>query len=168
MRIYLLGMMGAGKTHWGKAWAQHYNLSFRDLDEEIESLEGQTVSLIFDDKGEAYFREKERKVLHKTSEIQNTIIALGGGTPCFFDNMEWINKHGKSIWLKISPGIIMQRLGRQSVSRPLLQSLSSAEKELFLETLLKKREKFYSQANASLDAESCTITSLNFLLEIKK
>ncbi len=156
MLFFLIGFMGSGKSHWGKIWAAQYKLGFIDMDEEIEMIERKSVTEIFESKGEDYFREVEAKLLRTYTELESTIIACGGGTPCFHDNMQWMNDHGLTIYLTSTPEDILRRLIKGQQQRPLIKKLNQAELLFFIEKKLKEREPFYSQANIILDSESTT------------
>lgn len=156
MLFFLIGFMGSGKSHWGKIWAAQYKLGFIDMDEEIEMIERKPVTEIFESKGEEYFREVEAKLLRTYTELESTIIACGGGTPCFHDNMQWMNDHGLTIYLTSTPEDILRRLIKGQQQRPLIKKLNQAELLFFIEKKLKEREPFYSQANIILNSESTT------------
>ncbi|HEX2683637.1 MAG TPA: shikimate kinase, partial [Ferruginibacter sp.] len=98
-KIFLVGFMGSGKTYWGRIWAQAYQLAFYDLDEVIEQDQGKTVAEIFKTYGEDRFRQIEAGTLRSFSEKNNCIVACGGGTPCFHDNMQWMNEQGTTVYL---------------------------------------------------------------------
>lgn len=148
MRIYLIGFMGAGKTSIGKKLARKINFQFVDLDDLIEAESEQKITEIFEEKGENYFRKLEQKVLFKTLKLENVIIATGGGTPCFYENMAWINKNGKSIYLKLNAGILHSRLKSKMKHRPMLQNKKNLQN--FIETKLQEREKFYELAHFTI------------------
>ena len=145
--------MGAGKTTLGKAFARNLNIPFVDLDWYIEERYHKTVSELFAEKGEAVFREIERKMLHEVSEFENVVISTGGGTPCFFDNMEYMNKHGITIFLSASPEVLLKRLRVATGSRPILQGKKEDELYLFIVEKLEERMKFYSQAQHTFNAD---------------
>ena len=147
MRIYLIGFMGAGKTRLGKELAQLMGFSFIDLDQLIVEQQGQSISRIFETKGEAYFRALEKETLLKTSLYKDTIISTGGGTPCFYDNMNWINTAGTSIFLDVDHKILCERLWRGRHKRPLIKKLSQAELNAFVEEKMLARLAFYTQAH---------------------
>ena len=110
MRIYLIGFMGSGKTSIGKRIAKILNYNFLDMDDYLERKFGKSIPDIFKDDGEGRFREMERETLHNTFEMKNVVIAAGGGTPCFFDNIEQINKYGVSYYLKRSVEFFVNKL----------------------------------------------------------
>ncbi len=160
MIFFLNGFMGCGKSHWGKAWAASYKLGFIDLDEMIEIEERKAVTEIFESKGETYFRTAETRILKGLVDIKNTIVACGGGTPCFHDNMQWMNEHGITIYLSASPEEILRRLINGQQQRPLIKKLNKAELLFFIQKKMKERESFYNQANIII--ESSTITDNTF------
>ena len=105
-RIIFIGYMGSGKTTVGKALSKELGLPFYDLDWYIESRMHKTVKQLFDSVGEEGFREIERNMLHEVAEFEDVIISCGGGTPCFFDNIDYINQQGDTIYLKASPEVL--------------------------------------------------------------
>lgn len=149
-RIILLGYMGAGKTTIGKVLAQKLSLEFFDLDWYIEDRFRMKIPQIFAEKGEEGFREIERKMLHEVAEFENVVISCGGGTPCFFDNMEYMNRQAKTIYLKATPEVLMRHLQMGKSQRPLIQGKSPEELKVFIKDSLEKREPFYSQAKYTM------------------
>ena len=160
MIFFLNGFMGSGKSHWGKTWAASYKLGFIDLDEAIEIEERKAVTEIFESKGEDYFRAAETRILKSLKGIKSTIVACGGGTPCFNNNMQWMNEHGITVYITASPEEILRRLIKGQQQRPLIKKLNQAELLFFIQQKLKEREAFYNQANVVL--ESATITESTF------
>ncbi|MBN1822562.1 MAG: shikimate kinase [Prolixibacteraceae bacterium] len=146
MKIYLIGYMGCGKSTLGRKLANKLNIPFVDMDHYIEERNYKTVPQIFAEDGEEAFRLKEQKALHELSEFTNVVIATGGGAPCFFDNMELMNKSGKTIYLNIDPKILAYRLMHSKTERPLIKGKSKEELISFIDETLKKRNEFYSQA----------------------
>ena len=126
------------------------SLSFIDLDEVIEKAEGKTIAAIFENKGEAYFREIEAKALRSFDGVQNTIIACGGGTPCFYENMQWMNDHGTTIYLSTTAPEILERVLTEQEKRPLIKKMNQAELLFFIEQKLKERAPFYTAAKLTL------------------
>ena len=160
MIYFLIGFMGSGKTHWGKIWAAKHRIAFIDLDEAVETAERKTVAEIFETKGEAYFRELEAQTLRRFTFLGNTIIACGGGTPCFNDNMEWMNKRGTTVYITCTPEEILRRLqNTERKKRPLLNKLNQAELLFFIEQKLKERQPFYTQAKVVLANSKITENS---------
>lgn len=147
MRIFLTGFMGSGKTYTGKRLAEALGYDFYDLDTLIEEQEGCKIAAIFEEKGEARFREIEQQTLHRTADEVNVVISCGGGTPCFFDNMEWMNARGVTIWLNPPVELVLRRLQRKPHKRPLLAGLETDEQwHEFIERKLEERRPFYSLA----------------------
>src|SRR6185437_4093777 len=125
MKIFLIGFMGSGKTHWGRQLSAKLNLPFYDLDTVIIEKEKLSVAEIFDEKGEEYFRILEKETLEAVTDGQESfILSCGGGTPCFFNNIEFMKKHGKVVWLNTSVDTLMQRLRRERSSRPLIADVA--------------------------------------------
>lgn len=152
-RIILLGYMGAGKTTVGRELAKRLDMRFYDLDWYIESRFNKKVSQIFAEEGEEGFRKKERNMLHEVAEFEDVIISLGGGTPCFFDNMEYINQQGDTIYLKGTPDVLYEHLMMAKGKRPLLEGKSPEELKEYIKTSLIGREPFYNQAKNIFDIE---------------
>lgn len=151
---FLVGLPGVGKTHWGKLWAQEYQLEFIDLDEYIEQTENKTIPEIFSDYGEEQFREIEKQCLEEiiTLATKNTLIACGGGTPCFYDNMEFMNAHGITIYLEAEPAWLLNNLEKTHGTRPLLENME--DKLAYLTDLLQIRKLAYNQAHYNLLASN--------------
>ena len=151
--------MGSGKTHWGRIWADHHGMAFTDLDALIEQAQHQTISAIFEEKGEAHFRELEAATLRSLTDTAG-IIACGGGAACFHNNMPWMNEHGICVYLSASPQQLLDQVMGEREQRPLIKKLNKAELLFFIEQKLKEREPFYKQAEISLPIESLAIQSL--------
>jgi shikimate kinase len=150
MLIFLVGFMGSGKTHWGKRWSLAYDIPFVDLDDAIETAEGKTIPAIFAAHGETYFRDLETKILRDFAQQKNIIIACGGGTPCFHDNMQWMNEHGITVYITSPAEVIIRRVMVQQETRPLLKDLSPAELLAYIEQTIERREPYYTQAKITL------------------
>ena len=144
--LFLIGFMGSGKSRWGAQLAAQLGLAFLDLDRQIEKGEQQTIPEIFAGQGEAGFRTLERQYLHDLAEQAAAVVALGGGTPCFFDNMDWINRQGRSVYLKVPLNILIERLQRKAGQRPVLAQWPQEEWPLRLGNMLQDRGGFYEQA----------------------
>src|SRR5664279_2309648 len=121
--IYIIGFMGSGKTTIGKKLASVLGWSFIDLDKEIEKHEGKTISVIFSEKGEDYFREVESHLIRNLKSGTDTIISTGGGTPCYSNNMDIMLKSGLTIYLKLTPSQLRNRLSESKGDRPLIKDL---------------------------------------------
>jgi shikimate kinase len=150
-RIILIGYMGAGKTTIGKALSKELGIIFYDLDWYIESRMRKTVSEIFAERGEEGFRKIEYNMLHEVAEFEDVIISCGGGTPCFFDNMDYLNQQGQTVYLKAEPEVLYKHLQMAKVERPLLKGKSKEELLTFIKEQLEKREPFYTKARYTLD-----------------
>lgn len=143
--------MGSGKTTVGHALSQDLNLPFYDLDWYIESRMHCTVKDIFDSKGEDGFRRIEHNMLHEVAEFEDVIISCGGGTPCFFDNMDYLNQQGETVFLKCTPDVLYQHLKMGKTVRPLLLNKTPEEVREFINVQLKEREPFYNKAKHIID-----------------
>lgn len=146
MRISLLGYMGSGKSTFGKKLAKKLNLEFIDLDNFIEDSVGKSIPEIFSEKGEEVFREFEKKSLRTVLGKRNVLISLGGGTPCFGDNMEEVNNESISIYLDLPPKALFSRLKNVKASRPLIADKNDVELLSFIETHLSERDSYYKRA----------------------
>ena len=150
-RIILIGYMGAGKTTIGKALSKELGIIFYDLDWYIENRMRKTVSQIFAERGEDGFRKIEYNMLHEVAEFEDVIISCGGGTPCFFDNMDYLNQQGQVVYLKAEPEVLYKHLLMAKVERPLIKGKSQEELLTFISEQLERREPFYSKARYTLD-----------------
>ena len=121
MKFFLIGFMGCGKTFVGKRIAQELDIPFYDLDEYISEKENMSISEIFEKKGEDYFRQVERMCLRDFGIIGDAVIACGGGTPCYFDNLEWINETGTSIYLQTPVELLAKRLKNEKNQKAITQ-----------------------------------------------
>ena len=150
-RIILIGYMGAGKTTVGKALAKDTGLQFYDLDWYIESRRRKTVAQLFAEEGEEGFRQIEHNMLHEVGEFEDVIISCGGGTPCFFDNIDYMNRQAQVVYLRCSPEVLRSHLLMGKTERPLLKGKSPEELIDFIQSQLALREPFYSKAQYTLD-----------------
>lgn len=149
--IIIIGYMGAGKTTVGKALAKELGIMFYDLDWYIETRMHKTVKQIFDESGEDGFRQIEHNMLHEVAEFENIVLSCGGGTPCFFDNMDYMNLLGETIYLKASPETLYAHLKMGRGVRPLLLNKTLEEVQVFIREQLQKREPFYEKAKHIFD-----------------
>ena len=150
-RIILIGYMGAGKTTVGRALAKELGLSFYDLDWYIENRRRKKVPQIFAEQGEEGFRKIERNMLHEVAEFENVVISCGGGTPCFFDNIDYLNQQAQVVYLKATPEVLHKHLLMGKGDRPLLKGKTPDELITFIREQLAYREQFYSKARYTLD-----------------
>jgi shikimate kinase len=164
--IFLLGFMGSGKSYWGRILAQKRNIPFYDLDELIVSNTGRSIPIIFSELGESGFRILEREALHSTLHLPAGILATGGGTPCFFDNMDWMNAQGTTIFLKTAPTLLAERLAQEKEIRPLLSAVKNEDLSSFIEQKLEARKPFYLQSRHILAQNTSNAAFLEALERI--
>ena len=162
--VFLIGFMGCGKTTLGRRLSSRLNFEFLDLDHILEAQAGISIADYFVKQGEAAFRELESQVLKQTAYPENAIISTGGGLPCFFDNMQWMNARGKTIYIKLSPKTLADRLEKEKVTRPLLHNKHGEQLVSFIAEKIEEREAFYNQANIITDGLSLTAEKVKSLL----
>lgn len=165
MRIFLIGPPGAGKTYLGKIWAADNGLGFYDLDQLIGEEERMSIESIFSEFGESYFREKEAAVLRNTDRFDHCIIACGGGTPCFFDNMDWMNRNGCTVFLDESPGNIFHHLINDKTQRPLLKGRTGDELKNFLGEISAERMPYYQRSQIRITSENLHRAGFDIILQ---
>jgi len=163
-KIFLIGMMGSGKSYWIQKMTKWNKCVGYDLDALIEMNEEKTIAEIFNEDGEDYFRKVEAKILRWFKEKKKFIIATGGGTPCFQENMHWMKKEGIVIWLDESVEVLVKRLSSEKQQRPLIAKLSDAEIAAYIEDKLVERHSFYSQANYRLTSDQINEAGLKKLM----
>lgn len=152
-RLYIVGYMASGKTTFGRALAERIGWDFLDLDEELARREGKPVAAIMAESGEEGFRRLESKALKETSTLRKTVVACGGGTPCYRDNMEFMTLHGMTLWLVASPARMAERILEAGDTRPLVAGKRPEELEGFISIHLLRRQPFYCRAQWRLNAE---------------
>jgi shikimate kinase len=165
-RIFLIGYMGSGKTTIGKLLAEKLGYSFIDMDSHIEESQFKTVTQIFSELGEERFRLLERECLHEVAEFEDVVISTGGGAPCFFDNIDYMNSHGLTVYLNLSPAQLTERLEASKANkRPLLAERKGEELQQFIADGLAKRDPFYSKAILTVNAndEDVLLQICNFI-----
>ncbi len=144
--IFIIGLPACGKSTFGKALAKRLGRRFIDLDTYIENRFHTSIPELFSQRGEEGFRSLEAAMLRETGEFLDTVIATGGGAPCHFGNMEYMNSQGITVWLQASRGRILKRLLRNRRKRPMLQGLDPDALAERIDILLQQRVPFYSQA----------------------
>ncbi|GAB3024859.1 shikimate kinase [Niabella terrae] len=158
MRIYLIGFMGVGKTHWGRQLAKKLEMPFFDLDELIVDAEEKTVTEIFEQQGEEYFRMKEREILQWVSESHDAmILSCGGGAPCFFNNIDYMNQKGLTVWIDAPFEILLGRLRQHQEKRPLLKELDDAQLQAYILKKSSDRRIFYERAKIRISEQEATL-----------
>ncbi len=162
--IFLVGFMGCGKTTLGRKLSSRLGYQFMDLDHILEAKEGMTIAEYFKKFGEEAFRKLESEVLKQTVYPEHAVISTGGGLPCFFDNMDWMNAHGKTIYIKLSPKTLAERLENEKGERPLLREKRGEALIAFIADKLIERDVFYNKAAIVADGLSLTAGKVEGLL----
>ena len=153
--------MGSGKTHWGQRLAARLELPFYDLDSLIIDKEKRSVADIFAGKGEEYFRYTEKEILEEiTAQQESFILSCGGGTPCFFNNIEFMKKSGKVIWLNTAVDVLRQRLQRERLSRPLIAEVTEEDLQRYIIRKLSERRMYYQQADVTVSEDTTHLDEL--------
>ncbi|MEI6948340.1 shikimate kinase [Paraflavisolibacter sp. H34] len=161
MRIYLIGFMGCGKTHWAKLLSQKLKLPLFDLDEQIVASEGKSINDIFADEGEEYFRLREKEILYILTESHDSfIMATGGGTPCYYNNIDYMKKSGIPVWINSSIDSLFNRLAKEREHRPLLRDLSDDQLRGYIIKKFADRKIFYQQASVIISEEEATLEKI--------
>jgi len=154
MRIFIIGFMGSGKTTLGKVLAEKIGLEFVDLDEYIEQKHKYSIASIFSLVGEEGFRKVEKVCLNELAQKDNVLISTGGGTPFFFDNMDVMNQSGKTVYLKVSPETLIERLAVSRMEyRPLIKGKNISELSDYIYDTLANRSIYYEKAHHIFDGE---------------
>ncbi len=149
--ITLIGYMCAGKTTIGKALGKALNRTFYDLDWYVEERYHKRVPQIFAEYGEEKFRDLERRMLHEVAEFENIVLSCGGGTPCFFDNMDYLNSVSETFYLKASPETLCRHIAMSRGERPLLKGKSPEELQQYVAAQIEERAPFYEKASCIID-----------------
>jgi len=166
MRIFLVGYMGCGKSSLGRDLSDRLGISFIDLDLFIETRYQKTISEIFKESGEMGFREKESLCLHEVSFFENVVIAVGGGAPCFYDNMDIMKNNGICFFLDVGEEEIVSRLMKSKQERPLIYGKSSEEIRSFVHVMMNKRRPYYEKSQCIIKGNDIKLEEL--LIEVKK
>lgn len=154
----------AEKSTMGRKLARKLGFDFIDLDHEIELAAGTSISSYFAANGEAAFRELERRILQGFAYPDNCIVATGGGAPCYFDNMDWMNSNGITVYMEMSPAALAKRLEKGKDKRPLLKGLNEEQMVAFIGGKLAERRDFYRRASMIAEGSSLTADALSALL----
>ncbi len=162
--LYIIGFMGSGKTTAGKKLAASLGWSFIDLDKRIEEHTGKTIPEIFADHGEDHFREIEAETLRALSPESDTIVATGGGAPCYNGNMEFMNNSGLTVYLKLTPSQLAGRLKRSSDERPLITNLTGDRLLQYIVSKLSERAGWYEKSHIIVDGYNLDLSSLKVLI----
>lgn len=164
MLIYLIGFMGCGKTTVGMRLAKILKYKFIDLDELIEERTGKKISEIFEEEGQQGFRQLETETLKYISSREKIVIATGGGTPCFNNNLTLMNESGITVYIRMAPGSLFHRLLPSKTKRPLIAGLTDLQLMEFIMNTLPERELFYSQAKFTVKGENLKAEKISELL----
>ena len=153
--------MGSGKTHWGSLLAQRLELPFYDLDAIITEAEEKSISQIFADNGEEYFRLFEKDILEDIIiKHPALVLSCGGGTPCFFNNIDLMKKEGTVVWLNTSIEVLTERLKKEKARRPLIKDISDDELRSFILKKMNDRRLYYEQADVHVEEADIDIDHL--------
>ena len=164
-RIFLIGMMGSGKSYWLKQMAKWTKSIGYDLDALIEMKEAKTIAAIVHEDGEVYFRKAESTILKWFKEKKKYVVATGGGAACFQENIDWMKKEAVVIWLDETVDVLVKRLSNEKAHRPLIAHLSDMELKAFLEQKLVERHPFYKQAHYRLTSDQINESGLKKLIK---
>ncbi|WP_442588956.1 shikimate kinase [Pedobacter sp. AW31-3R] len=156
MKIFLIGFMGCGKSTLGRKLAVKMAYDLIDLDHKVEEKTGSTIASYFAEHGEETFRKLERDTLQSFPYPKNSVIATGGGTPCFFDNMDWMNANGLTVYIDMPAQALAKRLEKGAAKRPLLQGLNEEALVNFIEEKLAERRKYYENARLKISGINLT------------
>ena len=167
-RIYIVGYMGAGKTTAARRLAQRLGWEVADTDALFEEKYKISVCDFFNKYDEPLYRKLESEVLKETESLENVVVSTGGGTACYFDNMEWMNQHGLTVFLRISEKAVIDRLLHAKRKRPLSTGKTEAELTEFVQQHYTSRLPFYEQARITVKSEDLDLDNLIKLIENEK
>lgn len=165
-KVFIVGMPGSGKTFWGCMLNKKLKLPAYDLDTLIEGITEKSIVEIFAEDGEEYFRKAETNMLHLFAEKNQFILSTGGGTPCYNNNMQWMNKNGITIWINEPIEVLHQRLITEKEQRPLMQNMDDSSLKTYLQQKLEERQHFYELATYKITGNN--ISETNFTEIIKR
>ena len=161
MRIFLIGFMGSGKTHWGRLLSEKLGMRFFDLDEQVAEHAGKSIPEIFASEGEEQFRMMEKDTLYIIAEShQQFIMACGGGSPCYFNNIEYMNQVGTTVWINSPLDTLFERLIKEKDKRPLIKELSDEQLKAFIHKKFADRKIYYEQADVKVDEDPVQLDNL--------
>jgi shikimate kinase len=161
MKIFLIGFMGSGKTHWGRLLSEKLSIRFFDLDEAVTEQAGKSIPEIFAGEGEEQFRMMEKDVLHIITESHESfVMACGGGSPCYFNNIEYMNQSGTTVWINVPLETLFERLVKEKDKRPLIKELQDDQLRNFISKKFSDRKIYYEQARITIDEEPVQLEKL--------
>lgn len=161
MKIFLIGFMGSGKTHWGRLLSRKLGLPFFDMDEQVATHAGKSIPEVFAEEGEEHFRMLEKEVLYMITESHDSfVMACGGGSPCFFNNIEYMNNAGVTVWINTPLDVLFDRLVKEKEKRPLIRELSDDQLRSFITRKFADRRIYYEQAAIKMDEEPLRLDDL--------
>ncbi|TCJ17471.1 shikimate kinase [Flaviaesturariibacter flavus] len=160
-RIFLVGFMGCGKSHWGRQLAPALGVPFIDLDEKIEESAGKSINDLFAEEGEEYFRQVEKETLHLLTESHpEFVMATGGGTPCFYKNIDYMKQAGRTVWINCSVECLHTRLMKERDKRPLVRDLGEDQLRAYIFRKFGDRRIFYQQADIIVETDDLQLAHL--------
>lgn len=165
MRIYIIGMPGTGKSHFGKMLAKAMHLSFIDTDEQVEQVTQLSIRQLIEQKGEKAFRTIESEVLLKTAANAHCVIATGGGTPVYNNQIQWMKNHGIVVWIDTDLSLIAKRIAQNITRRPLFMGLEEPQIAQKLSEIYTLRKKIYKNADVFLTVKTLRNTSLTPVIQ---
>jgi len=161
MKIFLIGFMGTGKSYWGRQLSEKLGMRFFDLDEEVCNHAGKSIRKIFEDEGEEQFRLQEKEVLHIITESHDSfILACGGGTPCYFNNIDYLKESGITVWFNTQQDVLFKRLLAEKEIRPLIHNLTDEQLLAFIARKMADRRIYYEQADIHIEGEPVQLDQL--------
>lgn len=161
MRVFLIGFMGSGKSHWGRLLSQRLQLPYYDLDALIVESAGKPITSIFEEEGEEYFRLLEKDLLEDViRENPSLVLSCGGGTPCFFNNIELMKKEGTVVWLNTETNTLLTRLQKEKGKRPLIKDISEADLRSYILKKINDRRIYYEQADLHIEEDRTNLEEL--------
>jgi len=153
--------MGAGKSHWGRLLSQKLSIPFFDLDAQVEEQAGRSIAEIFTSEGEEHFRMQEKEVLHIITESHESfVMACGGGSPCYFNNIEYMHQAGTTVWINAPLEVLFHRLVKEKDKRPLIKELSDEQLKSFISKKFADRKIYYEQADIKMEEEPVQLEKL--------